>query len=51
VAAYVVLEKLYPEQQPEFERLLAIELANVPESQAKADALARGREAGLRMLP
>jgi len=43
VAAYVVLESLYPEQQPEFENRLAVVLADIPESQAKADALARGR--------
>ena len=43
VAAYVVLERYFPEQQPDLERLLAIQLAGVPESQAKADALARGR--------
>jgi hypothetical protein len=50
VAAYVVLEALYPEQQPEFENRLAIALANVPESQAKAEALARGRQVATEML-
>jgi hypothetical protein len=50
VAAYVVLERLYPEQQPEFEMRLAIALADVPESQAKADALARGRRVASEIL-
>ena len=50
VAAYVVLERLYPDQQADFEVMLAVAVADIPESQAKADAMARGREAATRVL-
>ena len=50
VAAYVVLERHFPDQEPEFERLLAIQLADIPETQQKADALARGRGAAEKLL-
>jgi hypothetical protein len=45
VAAYVVLERLYPDQRADLEARLAVALADIEESQAKADALARGRRA------
>jgi hypothetical protein len=50
VAAYVMLEHLYPDQQPEFEMRLAVALSDIPESQAKADALERGRRAATQIL-
>ena len=50
VAAYVVLERLYPEQQEDLEVKLAVVLADVPESQAKADALAHGRRVATELL-
>jgi len=50
VAAYVVLEHFYPDEQPGLEADLAIALADIPESQAKADALAAGRRAGEAMI-
>lgn len=50
VAAYVVLEHLFPEQQADLEVKLAVVLADVPESQAKADALARGRRVATELL-
>lgn len=50
VAAYVVLERLYPDQQAEFEARLAVALSDIEESQAKADALAKGRRAATELL-
>jgi hypothetical protein len=46
VAAYVVLEALHPDDQPALEAHLAVQLADIPESASKAEALARGRRAG-----
>ena len=43
ISAYAVLEHLFPDQQPELEIKLAVALADIPESQAKADALVLGR--------
>lgn len=50
VAAYVVLERFHPEEQPGLEVNLAVMLADIPESQAKARALAAGRRAGESVL-
>ena len=50
VAAYVVLERLYPDAQEGLEMELAASLASFPESQAKADALAAGRRAAESLL-
>jgi len=50
LAAYVVLERLYPAAQPGLEVDLAVAAADFPECQAKADAFAAGRRAAESML-
>lgn len=50
VAAYVVLECLVPEREPELAVALAVRLADFPETDAKAAALAHGRRVATEML-
>lgn len=50
MAAYAVLERLFPERQLDLEIDLAVALADVPESQAKADALVTGRRVAAALL-
>lgn len=50
VAAYVILECLFPEQQPALEAELAVALADFPETRQKAVALSAGRSAATDLL-
>ena len=50
VAAYVVLECLFPDQEPALVAELAVSLSHYPETQEKADALAHGRRVATAML-
>ena len=50
VAAYVVLECLFPEREPDLAVTLAVKLADFPETDAKAAALAHGRRLATEML-
>ena len=50
IAAFAILEHLFPDQLPELEVWLAVSLADIPESQAKADALVVGRKAANEIL-
>ncbi len=50
MAAFAVLEHVFPDQLPDLEVVLAVNLADVPESQEKADALVRGRKAAAEIL-
>lgn len=50
VAAFVVLEHLYPEQREDLEWRLAVSFSRIPESAAKADGAAIGRKVALDTL-
>ena len=50
LAAYVILECLFPDQQPGLEYELAVTLADFPETQQKADALVQGRQVATEVL-
>ena len=50
IAAFAILEHLCPDQHLDLEIWLAVSLADIPESQAKADALVVGRKAANEIL-
>lgn len=50
VAAFVVLERLFPEQREGLEWQLAVSFSRIPESAAKAEGAAIGRKVALEML-
>ena len=50
VAAYVILECLFPERRPRLGIALAVDLADFPETDQKAVALAEGRRAATELL-
>lgn len=50
IAAYAILEQLYPEQQIDLEAKLAVSLADLPENAAKAEGLVIGRRAATEVL-
>jgi len=50
IAAYAVLEHLYPEQQVDLEVKLAVALADLPENAAKAEGLVIGRRSAAEVL-
>ena len=50
VAAAVILQRLFPEGSEQFESDLAVLASYVPESDAKAHAMARGRSAAISVL-
>ena len=50
IAAFVVLEQLYPDQREELESRLAISFSHVPEIDAKAEGAALGRKVASEML-
>lgn len=50
VAAYVILERLLPEGRETYEQDLAVLASHAPETNAKARAMAVGRERALRFL-
>ena len=50
VATYVVLECLFPEREPDHAVKLAVRLADFPETDAKAAALAHGRRVATEAL-
>jgi hypothetical protein len=50
VAAFAVLEHLYPDQRDSLEARLAVSFSRIPESAAKADGAVIGREVANKML-
>jgi hypothetical protein len=50
VAAFAVLEHLYPDQRDGLEARLAVSFSRIPESAAKADGAVIGREVANKML-
>lgn len=50
LAAFIVLECMFPERQAQLETDLAVDLADYPETDMKAAALAQGRRMGNELL-
>lgn len=50
IAAYAILEHLYPEQQIDLEVKLAVSLADLPENAAKAEGFVIGRRSAAEIL-
>jgi hypothetical protein len=50
VAAFVVLESLYPDQRDDLEARLAVTFSRIPETDAKAEGAAAGRRIASELL-